>query len=492
MRTAIPPGPWGIPWMGNRHQLPPAKPWRKFTEWSKSYGPVMSFFLGSTPVIVLGTAETAWDLLEKRSEIYSSRPRSIMGGEILSGGLRGLMLPNNEAWRKWRKVLHSGFHARRAETYKDIQSLESNVTLHEILHTPEKYERHIQRYAASVVTSVTYGRRIESMDEYIVKENMVLVECEHQQDYLSIPGKYLVESWPWLLKLPRSLQWFRREPEARRQKDIKFLMELLDDVKARMKDGTVPECLTAQTISNMDKNGLTELEVAYSVSSSFGAGIETTAGSLSVFILAMLHFPDVMRKAQAELDAVVGSERMPEFEDKSQLPYTNALIDETLRWRPVTAIGGPPHAVTADDEYNGMFIPKGSTVFANLHGIMRDPVRFPSPEEFLPERFIESTLPRMQPFDLPFGFGRRICPGMHLALNSLFINVARILWAFDVLPQLDDKGQPILPVDPDHFTNGFNSKPVSFDCRLVPRSQKTVECIESGWQAAKSKLAAWQ
>ncbi|KAF8888761.1 cytochrome P450 [Infundibulicybe gibba] len=234
---------------------------------------------------------------------------------------------------------------------------------------------------------------------------------------VNIPGKYLVESWPWLLKLPRSLQWFRREPETRRQKDIKFLMELLDDVKARMKDGTVPECLTAQTISNMDKNGLTELEVAYSVSSSFGAGIETV-----VFILAMLHFPDVMRKAQAELDAVVGPERMPEFEDKSQLPYTNALIDETLR-----------------------FIPKGSTVFANLHGIMRDPARFPSPEEFLPERFIESTLPRMQPFDLPFGFGRRICPGMHLALNSLFINVARILWAFDVLPRLDDKGQPMLP-----------------------------------------------
>ncbi|KAF8888758.1 cytochrome P450 [Infundibulicybe gibba] len=442
MRTAMPPGPWGIPWMGNRHQLPPVKPWRKFTEWSKLYGPVMSFFLGSTPVIVLGTAETAWDLLEKRSEIYSSRPRSIMGGEILSGGLRGLMLPNNEVWRKWRKVLHSGFHARRAETYKDIQSLESNVMLHEILQTPEKYERHMQRYAASVVTSVTYGRRIESMDEYIVKENMALVE---------------LESWPWLLKLPRSLQWFRREPEARRQKDIKFLMELLDDVKARMKDGTVPECLTAQTISNMDKNGLTELEVAYSVSSSFGAGIETTAGSLSVFI------------PQAELDAVVGPERMPEFEDKSQLPYTNALIDETLRWRPVTAIGGPPHAVIADDEYNGMLIPKGSTVFANLHGI----------------------LPRMQPFDLPFGFGRRICPGMHLALNSLFINIARVLWAFDVLPQLDDKGQPILP-DPDHFTNGFNSKPVSFDCRLVPRSPKTVECIESGWQAAKSKLAAWQ
>ncbi|OBZ66931.1 3-hydroxyphenylacetate 6-hydroxylase [Grifola frondosa] len=259
----MPPGPRGLPFIGNKHQVPSIKPWRQFAEWNRQYGPVVSLYLGSTPVIILGTAQAAWDLLEKRSDIYSSRPRFVVAGEILSDNLRGLMLPYGEAWRKWRKVLHSGFHARRAEAYKIY-----------------KYERHLQRYAASVATSVTYGRRVESVDEWIVRENMAAM------DYLTsvnIPGKYLVESWPWLLKLPRSLQWFRREPELHRQRDITLLTHLLDDVKKRMSDGTVPDCLTSQTVANQEKNELTNLEIAYTVSSPFGAGIETTAGTLCVF-----------------------------------------------------------------------------------------------------------------------------------------------------------------------------------------------------------------
>ncbi|KAG5735900.1 hypothetical protein E4T56_gene2538, partial [Termitomyces sp. T112] len=112
---------------------------------------------------VLGTAQAAWDLLEKRSEFYSSRPRFIVAGEILSDNKRGLMLPNNEFWRRWRKVLHTGFHARRADTYRDIQSLESKIMLYQILTDPEHYEQHLQRFAASVVSSVTYGRRVDSV-----------------------------------------------------------------------------------------------------------------------------------------------------------------------------------------------------------------------------------------------------------------------------------------------------------------------------------------
>lgn len=176
-RRRMPPGPFGLPFIGNRHQMPARKPWRKFAQLNEQYGSIVSLFFGSTPVIVCGTAQVAWDLLEKRSDIYSSRPRFIMSGEILSNNLRGLMLPNNENWRKWRKVLHSGFHSRQAAKYKEIQSLESKQSIFQILEDPKNYERHIQRYAASVVTSVSYGRRVESVDEWIVKENMQSMDC---------------------------------------------------------------------------------------------------------------------------------------------------------------------------------------------------------------------------------------------------------------------------------------------------------------------------
>ncbi|KAG0698338.1 cytochrome P450 [Suillus ampliporus] len=484
----MPPGPRGLPWIGNRHQIPAAKPWRKFAEWNRQYGSVMSIFLGSTPVIVLGTTQAAWDLLEKRSDIYSSRPRCVVAGEILSDNKRGLMLPYGEPWRKWRKALHSALHARKSDAYRDIQSSESKISLHEILVDPNRWEAHLQRYAASVVTSVSYGRRVDSIDEWIVKENM------EAMDYLTsvnIPGKYIVESWPWLLHLPRGLQWFRSEPEARQKRDIQLYMHLLGDVKARIAKGTIQDCLTTQMINEMPNNGMSELEVAYAVSSPFGAGIETTAGTLSTFFLAMLHFPHVMRKAQAELDNVIGADRIPEFHDKESLPYINALVNETLRWRPVAVLGGTPHAVTQEDEYQGMFIPKNSTVFANLAGIMHDATMFPDPDNFHPERFLETTDPRLQTFDLPFGWGRRICPGMYMSLNSLFINVSRILWAFDITPAIDVTGVKKLP-DTWNYTNGFNSRLVSFDCTIAPRSSKVVELLNMEYEGAKSSISDWQ
>lgn len=121
---------------------------------------------------------------------------------------------------------------------------------------------------------------------------------------------------------------------------------------------------------------------------------------------------------------------------------------------------------------------------------MQDPVMFPSPDEFRPERFLESDDPRMKDFDLPFGFGRRICVGMHLAHNSLFIAVARLLWAFTILPALDAAGKPVFP-DPWNFTNGFNSKPISFECRVKARSAGVGGRIGKEWESATERLEKW-
>jgi len=268
-------------------------------------------------------------------------------------------------------------------------------------------------------------------------------------------------------------------------------MYLFDDVEARMKNGSIPDCLASQTISNRGQSGLTDLELAYAISSPFGAGIETTTSTLQTFVLAMLHFPAVMKKAQAELDSVIGSDRIPDFSDKDSLPYVNAVVSETLRWRPVAPLGAFPHAVTVDDDYHGMFIPKGSTVIANLFGMLHDPEMFPSPDAFLPERFLETSDSRIQNFEVPFGFGRRQCPGMHLARNSLFINISRMLWAFDILPALSTDGKEVVP-DSWNYTTGNTSKPVSFDCRFVPRNEKITARIEEEYQSAMEGLKSWQ
>ena len=121
---------------------------------------------------------------------------------------------------------------------------------------------------------------------------------------------------------------------------------------------------------------------------------------------------------------------------------------------------------------------------------MNDPEMFPNPDEFRPERFIETTNPRLIDFELHFGFGRRICPGMHLARNSIFINIARLMWAFDIQPALDAEGKPIIP-DSTNYTDGFNSIPVSFQCRIVPRNEKVIETIKSEYDSAMARLGSW-
>ncbi|KAJ3512342.1 hypothetical protein NLJ89_g3577 [Agrocybe chaxingu] len=429
LRKLMPPGPLGLPFIGNKHELPAIKPWKKFAELNKRYGPVTSIFLGDTPVIICGTAQPAWDLLEKRSDIYSSRPRFVVA--IF-------------------QVLHSGFHSRQAATYKDIQSLESKVLIKQILDDPKGYERHVQRFAASVAVSVTYGKRINSVDEWVVKENMDAMDCTQA-------------TWNPILTSSNAKCYLHG-----------FLVSMLyNEVKARMSNGTIPDCLTSQCITNIKQLGMSNLELAYAVSNLWHEYI----------VLAMLHFPEVQKKVQAELDAIVGQDRMPEYEDQASLPYVRAVINEALRWRPVAILGGTPHASTADDVYNGMFIPKGSTIFANFYGIMRDPEMFPEPECFRPERFIETTNPRLLQFDLPFGFGRRSCPGIHLALNSLFINFARMLWAFDIKPALDQDGKEIIP-DSENYTNGFNSRPLTSRRNMNKRDRNWIdgsEALSGNW-----------
>lgn len=159
----------------------------------------------------------------------------------------------------------------------------------------------------------------------------------------------------------------------------------------------------------------------------------------------------------------MGNDRLPTFEDLPKLPYIKAITSETLRWRPVAVLGGTPHASTADDIYKGMFIPKGSTIIAPLWSSksiseylnLRNPRLinhslvhlneddFPEPHEFRPERF---TATRNYPGTLghsAFGWGRRICPGMHLGSASVELNIARILWAFNVGPTQDANGKDI-------------------------------------------------
>jgi len=189
--------------------------------------------------------------------------------------------------------------------------------------------------------------------------------------------------------------------------------------------------------------------------------------------MAMALYPDVQKKAQEELDQIIGN-RLPDFNDRPNLTYINAMVKESLRWQLVTPLA-VPHVATEADEYNGYYIPKGTIIIGNswwvrlpplaqsfiqvpLRSILHDPEIYKDPFAYNPDRFLkDGEIDRtvQDPKVAAFGFGRRICPGRFMAENSLFIFICHILAVYNVQPGLGDDGKE-LEIKPE-MTNGMLS-----------------------------------
>ena len=186
--------------------------------------------------------------------------------------------------------------------------------------------------------------------------------------------------------------------------------------------------------------------------------------------LAMLAYPETQAHAHAELDAVVGRSRLPTFADYTHLPYIRAMIKEVLRWRPVAPLGVPRRS-TEDDWYEGVFIPKGTICIPNVWRMNHESeVYGKNTMHFNPGRYLDGTREispgATQEGHLSFGFGRRKCVGRHLADNSLFINMAVLLWAVKIERKVDASGQ-LLPLDVDGFVD--HGVVVSVDSSYIPK-----------------------
>lgn len=339
------------------------------------------------------------------------------------------------------------------------------------------------------------------------------------------PGAFWAESFPILKLMPDCLAPWKREVKRRAEESTQLLSQLALDVRDRMEEGDAPACFTKTLWEKReaDPESLSEREIAYATGSLFGAGSDTSSSTLMSFMLAMTCFPRVAAKAQEELDRVVGRDRSPTWSDKQNLPYCNAIIQETLRWRPVAVMGGTPHATITDDHYNGHFIPKGTTIMGNLWAIHHNEKYFKDSHNFIPERYLSPGEDGTEPYPhsdghSAFGWvsrpdpcispclfvclcgqlinlstqGRRICPGKKLAENTLFITITQILWGFNISKARDQTtGEEIVP-NIFAYTDGFNSKPHPFQCQIVPRCPRILEVIEQEAKLGEQFLAKYK
>ncbi|THH12927.1 hypothetical protein EW146_g7238 [Bondarzewia mesenterica] len=429
-------------------------------------------------VMVLNSAKVADDLLDKRGAIYSSRPVRTMIHDVMGWNWSFAGMPYGNSWRKHRGAFQKHFHARASPRYEPIQIRETHALLRNLLRSPENYYHHARRSAAALVMKISYGHDVaEEGDIFVTLAERAMSNLIKA----GIFGTYLVDYIPILKYVPH---WFPGA-EFKRQgtKWMKDSQAMLDEpykvVKAQMVSGTAePSVMTIELENSNDSKEVDITLIKNIAAISYAAGADTTVATLMTFFLTMLLHPEVQRKAQEEIDRIVGPNRLPEFNDRDQLPYVSNVVWECLRWNPVAPLA-VPHATTQDDVYNGYWIPKGTTLLPNVWGMFHDETKYPDAFAFRPERFEDQKKnTELGINDLPhivFGFGRRVCPGRWLALDSLWINIASLLSVYNISKPKDTNGAVIEPeVD---FVSALVSKPKTFKCSLFPRSETALALI---------------
>jgi cytochrome P450 len=246
-------------------------------------------------------------------------------------------------------------------------------------------------------------------------------------------------------------------------------------VKNQMADGSASRSFTSELLEGRNLNPAQEYVVKWSAQTLYSGGADTTVAVNHSFFLAMTLFPDIQKKAQTEIDDVIGYNRLPTIADRESLPYLSALVLEVLRWFALAPLG-VAHVAMEDDVYEGFFIPKGTLIVPNIWQMLHDPSVYSDPMEFKPERFIasEGHEPEQDPHNVCFGFGRRMCPGIVLAEASIFIQCASTLAAFNI-SKVSENGELVIPKAEQ--TTGTISHPKPFKCSITPRSTKALELI---------------
>ncbi|KAJ7137205.1 cytochrome P450 [Mycena epipterygia] len=437
----LPPGPRKLPIVGNIFDLPPGSEWKTYKNWSRQYNSdIIHLNFAGTSVIVLSSLEAAEELLERRSSIYSDRPASPMLNDLMG--------------RTSRRLFYQGFNAISAQNFHPKELAATHRLLRLFLHTPDAFRDHIRQMAGEVIISVAYGINVLPVNDPYIAAAEEGLQTVFQA---AIPGRFLGDSIPMLKYVP---DWFPGAGFKLLAKEWRKLTRALTDLPFE----EAKRQISLQILSETSDKYYQEETVKVMAASMYTAGADTTVAVLITFVLAMLFNPEAQKQAQLEIDTVIGPGQLPHFNDEQSLLYLSALVKEVLRWGPVAPMG-VPHLLTAEDQYRGYRLPAGSVDM------------YPDPKSFNPERFLRDGKlnPDVRDPQAAFGFGRRICPGRHMAMSSVWITIASILAVFDIA--VVDDGQ-IIELSYE-FSPDLTSAPLPFKCSIKPRFPDAVELIEA-------------
>ncbi|KAF7348383.1 hypothetical protein MSAN_01792300 [Mycena sanguinolenta] len=475
-RLPFPPGPKPRFLVGNLFDIPTEMPLTTYTEWGKQYGDVVHTQVFGQHILILNSVKAATELLEKRATIYSDRP-SVPMVSLTGWDFSLSLIPHSDKWRERRRLFHQYFRRDAIPAYHPVYLRKIRDLLRGLLFTPADFATHIKTMTAAIILDTMYGHDIKATQDRFVH---LTEEAGERLTESMLPGACIVNTLPFLRHFP---SWFPGCSFHKFAQDTRDLVDEMknapfDFVKQNMQNGTARPSVLRELLERNDthRSSREQEEVMKDVAGvAYSAAVDTTTTTLKAFIMVMAMNPQVAKKAQNELDAVVGLGFLPGFEHRSALPYCEAVLREVFRWKPAFPFA-IPHAASDNDIYEGYFIPKGTMVLPNVWAMVHDESVYPNPDRFDPERFLNAD-GQLNADDriLGFGFGRRACVGRYAAVATVWATIVSVLSTFDIAKAKDETGKEI-EID-SVFTDGLVSHPKPFQCSITPRNDMIKQLI---------------
>ncbi|KAJ7951502.1 Cytochrome P450, partial [Quillaja saponaria] len=432
----LPPGPKPWPIIGNLNLLGPL-PHQSIHALCQKYGPIMQLRFGSYPAVVGSSIEMAEAFLKTFDVNFSERPKSIAGKHIGYNYFDITWSPYGPYWQQARKMCISELLcAKRLDFFEYVRKEEINALIkdvHKFANKPITLKEHHAAFSLNVLSRMILGKAYAdpSVESVISPE-----EYKEMVDELFFLSGVLNigDSIPWVGFL--DLQGYIKRMKKLRKQFDKFLDHVMDEhvekrkgVKDYVANDLVDVALQYANNPNLevklDRNGIKGFIVNL-----ISGGTESSIVNVEWAISELLKKPEIFKKVTDELDRVIGRERWVEEKDIVNLPYLDAVIKESMRLHPAAPM---LHRNAREDcKIAGYDIPKGTRVFVHVWGLGRDPKLWDNPNEFCPERFNGKAIDvKGQNYELlPFGSGRRVCPGYSLGLKMIQLSLANLLHGF--------------------------------------------------------------
>ncbi|XP_023542050.1 cytochrome P450 71B19-like isoform X1 [Cucurbita pepo subsp. pepo] len=431
----FPPSPPKLPIIGNLHQLgklPHKSLWRL----SQLYGPIMSLNLGRIETIIISSAETARALLKTHDLQSCNRPQTHAMKKFTYNFLDLGFSPYSDYWREMRKIcMLEFFSMKRVLSYEPIREQEVGLLIESILQsascgaTVDLSEKSIA-LTTGVIFRIAFGKPFEGNGFHeLISEVEALMGSYSASEFFPVP--FVGEIFDWFNGRKARLEKVFNEINALFQEVInehlcperpKPVQDDIIDVLLAISKKQVDPCTIVINHENIKA-------ILFNI---FVAGLDTGSITIVWAMAELAKNSKLMKKAQEEIRNYVGNKGKVRERDVEELPYLKMIVKETLRLHPPAPLLLPRETISHFKIENYDFYPK-TMVQVNIWAIGRDPTCWTDPEEFLPERFAESSIDyKGQHFEfLPFGAGRRICPGINMGVKTVELALTNLLYHFD-------------------------------------------------------------